>query len=112
MAKRSQKPVPLFQVMGDEELQQLSWAMRLRRRSASLRVEPLFGVSSKARCRYRKKGKRMSGPKHDKTQRDEVDEAIRENIRLGWMKEVSPGRYSLTEAGIAHVKNLLRSDQP
>jgi hypothetical protein len=51
--------VPLFQVMGDEELQQLSWAMRLRRRSASLRVEPLYGVSSKARCRYRKEGKRM-----------------------------------------------------
>lgn len=52
-------------------------------------------------------------PKHDKTLRDEaeeafVDEAIQENIRLGFMTEVSPGQFSLTSAGIEHVKSMLR----
>jgi len=46
-------------------------------------------------------------PKNDPTPDDEVDEGIRENIRRGLMVEVEPGRFSLTEAGVRYVEEML-----
>lgn len=50
----------------------------------------------------------MAEPKHDPTPLDEIDAAIRENIERGLVIEASPGRYSLTPAGIKYVENMLR----
>jgi hypothetical protein len=48
-------------------------------------------------------------PKPDKTPMDEVDEGIAENVRRGFMVEVSPGRFSLTPAGLRHVEELIET---
>lgn len=37
-----------------------------------------------------------------------VQTGIEENIKLGFMKETSKGKYRLTPAGIAHVEGMIK----
>lgn len=46
-------------------------------------------------------------PRKDPTPNDEVDEAIRENIRRGLMIETAPGHYSLTPEGFKAAERLI-----